>query len=89
MANGSKSFDWRAVAGFVALLVGLFTITGYLVDDKVDSKIQSHANQTEAIHQQNITKIKEDIAALKKGQANLELQNQRILEKLDRISERQ
>ena len=89
MANGSRSFDWRAVAGFVALLVGLFTITNFLTDDKIDSRIQQHSIKTEETHQRDISKIREDIAGLKKGQDNLERQNERILEKLDRISERQ
>jgi hypothetical protein len=84
--NGNKAFDWRAVGAFVALLIGLFTLTGYLTDDKIDSKIQRHSIETEATHQRELIIIKEDIASLKKGQQNvekttdrLELQNQEIL----------
>lgn len=89
MANGDRNFDWRAVGAFVALVIGLFTITNFLTSDKIDSKIQQHSISTEAIHQQSIVKIKEDIASLKKGQENLEKQNERIIEKLDNIQRTQ
>ena len=88
MTNGSKAFDWRAVAGFVALLIGLFTLTGYLTDDKIDSKIQKHSIETEATHQKDVIIIKEDIAYLKKGQESLERQNDRILKKLDELQDK-
>ena len=89
MANGDKNFDWRAVGAFVALVIGLFTVTNFLTNDKIDSKIQQHSISTEAIHQQGITKIKEDIAGLKKGQDVLEKQNERIIEKLDELQRTQ
>ena len=95
MAPGSKAFDWRAVGAFVALLVGLLAVTGYITTDKMDSKIKSHAITTEEKHTEQITDIKDDIAevqasvsALKKGQEGVEAQNVRILEKLDRLAER-
>lgn len=88
MTNGNKIFDWRAVAGFVALLIGFFTLTGYLTDDKIDSRIQKHSIETEATHQRNVVEIREDIASLKKGQENLERQNDRILSKLDELQSR-
>lgn len=83
MANGNRAFDWRAVGAFVALLIGMFTLTNFLTNDKIDSKVQQHSISTEAIHQSEIVKIREDIAGLKKGQDNLEKQNERILQKLD------
>lgn len=88
MTNGNKIFDWRAVGVFVALFIGLFTLAGYLTDDKIDSRIQQHSIETEATHQKDVTKIKEDIASLKKGQENLENQNERILRKLDELQAR-
>jgi FtsZ-binding cell division protein ZapB len=95
MANGNRTFDWRAVAGFVALLVGIFTLTNFLTTDKIDSKIQSHSIQTEATHQRDLIVIKEDIASLKKGQSNLEktterleAQNREIIRKLDEMARR-
>ncbi len=39
MAPGSKAFDWRAVGAFVALLIGLLTVAGYVTGDKMDSKM--------------------------------------------------
>lgn len=93
--NGNKSFDWRAVAGFVALLVGMFTVTNFLTSDKIDSAVQKHSIETEATHQRDFVIIKEDIAALKKGQSNLESttdrlerQNQEIIRKLDELRDR-
>lgn len=95
MANGNKAFDWRAVGAFVALLIGIFTLTNFLTADKIDSKIQQHSIATEAEHQKAIIKIKEDIASLKKGQENvkestdrLERQNMEILRKIDEIRDR-
>jgi FtsZ-binding cell division protein ZapB len=95
MANGNRTFDWRAVAGFVALLIGMFTLTNFLTNDKIDSKIQGHAIETEATHQRDFIIIKEDIASLKKGQANLEkttdrleAQNREIIRKLDDLARR-
>lgn len=85
MANGNRAFDWRAVGAFVALLIGMFTLTNFLTNDKIDSKVQQHSISTEATHQRDITVIKEDIASLKKGQENLEKQNERILQKLDTL----
>ena len=93
--NGNKSFDWRAVGAFVALLIGIFTLTNYLTNDKIDSKIQNHSIQTEAVHQRDLIIIKEDISSLKKGQGNLEKttdrlerQNQEIIRKLDELRDR-
>ena len=93
--NGNKAFDWRAVGAFVALLIGIFTLTNYLTNDKIDSKIQQHSIQTESIHQRDLVIIKEDIAGLKKGQENvekttdrLEKQNQEILRRLDDLRNR-
>ena len=87
MANGDKSVDWRAVGGLIALLVGLFTVTNFLVEDKIDSKIQSHSITTEAIHNKNMTEIQSDISSLKKGQENLEDRTERIEDKIDRLLE--
>jgi len=92
MTRGDSQFDWRAVGALVALLVGLFTVTNFLTNDKIDSKVQQHEISTEQLHQKEITEIKEDIATLTATQQSilkttdrLEKQNDQILKKLDNI----
>ena len=87
-ANGS--LDWRAVGAFVALLVGLFAVTGYLTDDKIDSKVQQHEIITETKHGIETMELKREIAVIGTRQesligaiSDLKEQNKQIIKKLD------
>lgn len=95
MVRSDSQFDWRAVGALVALLVGLFTVTNFLTNDKIDSKVQQHEISTEAQHQRDISGIKEDLATVTAIQQNLtkttdrlEEQNKLILKKLDDLRDR-
>ena len=82
-ANGS--LDWRAVGAVVALLIGVFTLTGYLTDDKIDSKVQQHELRTETKQAEDMAEIKQTVSALQARQEMLIQQNEIIIRKIDRL----
>jgi len=90
MYKADGSLDWRAVSAFVALLVGLFAVTGYLTDDKIDSKVQQHEIITETKHSIETMELKREIAVIGTRQesligaiSDLKEQNKQIIKKLD------
>jgi hypothetical protein len=92
----NSELDWRAVGTIVALLVGMFTLTTFLTDDKINSAVQKHSIETEATHARDFVIIKEDIASLKTSQKNvketterLEQQNIEILRRIEELRRNQ
>ncbi len=90
MMKSDSQIDWRAVGALVALLVGLFTLTNFLTNDKIDSKVQQHEISTEAKHNSEISELKQDVAVIGTRQESimnsieaLKQQNAAIIKKLD------
>jgi len=90
MTKADGSLDWRAVSAIAVFLVAMFTVTSFLTDDKIDSKVQQHEIITEGKRNEEITSIKEDLATVRARQESMlryieeiKVQNTAIINKLN------
>jgi len=90
MTKADGSLDWRAVSAIAVFLVAMFTVTSFLTDDKIDSKVQQHEIITEGKRNEEITSIKEDLATVRTRQESMlkyieeiKVQNTAIINKLN------
>jgi len=87
MTRTDGSLDWRAVGAIAVFLVALFTVTNFLTNDKIDSKVQIHEIKTEAVHQKEVADIKREISELREEVAVIGTRQESVLGSVDDLKE--
>ena len=85
MTRTDGSLDWRAVGAIAVFLVALFTVTNFLTNDKIDSKVQIHEIKTESEHQREIASIKREIAQSREEVAVIGTRQESVLSSIEEL----
>ena len=69
--NGIKIAAMTAVGGLIIVVLTILGFAGGAVDERIDNKIIVHEAETELVHQQDVSDIKQDIAVIQVQQEQI------------------